>query len=110
LNVVADRNADLQPEELNWIVANYGEPTGQLGQLDPSLHEGWIQRGSPIAPLIVPARSRGLREVIRLESEVRYLPSEGDAVASFSLPDSGNGFVVGPAPQALSADVTTGSL
>jgi glycosyltransferase involved in cell wall biosynthesis len=70
LELMKSRNYEVSNEQLNWLIANYGEVISELGDFDPGTDTGW-KRSRGIKPFYS-EDGRDLTEVSFLERSVRW--------------------------------------
>jgi glycosyltransferase involved in cell wall biosynthesis len=83
LELVKSRNNELSDDQLNWLVANYGELISELGDFDPATDSGWKRRRG-IKPFYN-EDGRDFTEVSSLERSVRWREHEKESPQEIHL-------------------------
>jgi glycosyltransferase involved in cell wall biosynthesis len=99
LELMKLRNNELSNEQLNWIIANYGELMSELRDFDPAMDSGWRTRRG-IKPFYT-EDGREFTEVLSLERSVRWQGYEKESPRELSLePLSDSSMDREPSPRA----------
>ena len=97
LELINQRNDELSNEQLNWLVANYGELTTELKDFDPATHDGWT-KCKGIRPFYSTEGDRDLMEVLSLEQSVRWQACDPEGPTKLSLDQFKDPSLAGPKP------------
>jgi len=88
LELMKSQNNELSNEQLNWIIANYGERMSELGDFNPANDSGWTRRKG-IKPFYTEV-GREFAEVLCLERCVQWKAYQKESLPELRLEPLGD--------------------